>query len=101
MITKKFIREVVAVAIVSAIEGREVWSREQIIDEAANAVMKALKAGLERDGLIVTEGGGPHLLDANDKTVGRAEAVAGVAAHVDPDSPSASAMIARRYARRP
>lgn len=72
-----------------------VLDRETIAEE----VMAHIKAQLERDGLVITHGG-HHLLDANDKTVWRAEPVAGVAAHVDPDSPSASAMIARRFARR-
>lgn len=72
-----------------------VLDRETIAEE----VMAHIKAQLERDGLIITHGG-PHLLDANDKTVWRAEPVAGVAAHVDPDSPSAAGMIARRFARR-
>lgn len=99
MITQAFIRDTIAMAIVSATEGRAFWSREEVIEGATQAVMTALKAGLERDGLIITHGG-PHLLDANDKTVWRAEAVAGIAAHVDPDTPSASAKIARRFARR-
>ena len=100
MITQAFIRDTIATAVASATDGREVFSFEQVTEAATHAVMKVLKAGLEHDGLIITHGG-HHRLDANDKTVWRAEAVAGVAAHVDPDSPSASAMIARRFARRP
>lgn len=71
----------------------------QTFEDVAESVIRHIAYQLQHDGLIITQGG-PHLLDANDKTVWRAEPVAGVAAHVDPDSPSASGMIARRFARR-
>lgn len=74
---------------------------DAIADVATRAVMDTLERHLFSDGLIITTGGGPHLLDANDKTVWRAEAVAGVAAHVDPDSGSAAQIIVRRYGRKP
>lgn len=70
-----------------------------LITAVTDAVMDLLKLNLEGDGLIVTEGGGPHLLDANDKTVWRADSVAGVAAHIDPAGHRAEMMIVRRYGR--
>lgn len=70
----------------------------QTFEDVAESVIQHIAYQLEHDGLIITDGG-KHLTGPLDKTVWRAEPVAGVAAHVDPDDPSTSAMIARRFAR--
>lgn len=94
MITHATVRATVMKILVS--EGCE----SQTIDDVAHAVMDHLKYQLTETGLIITSGG-PHLLDANDKTIWRADAVGGVAAHVDPNQARATEMINRRFGRRP
>lgn len=94
MITRRTIQTVVECHLAAGLPPKALAG--SITDE----IMGLLSHHLHADGLIITDGGGPHLLDANDKTVWRADAVAGVAEKYDEDAPEAVRLITRRYGRR-